>query len=106
MKFTLIHYTEGWTTGGCVELSTLPPIGTLIKSGAPECYNDIFYVDNILLADGGENYLLVRPFEGYGYRAPLTESDRLAESIREAQKEITQKLDDVQDHLWSIIALK
>lgn len=101
MKFTLIHYTEGWELGATVNLSTLPPLGTLIKADddGSEDYNDIFYVDNILLANGGENYLLVRPFVGYGIMAPLTEADRISEAIKEAKEEIVKKLDDIDDRV-------
>ena len=97
MKFTLRHYTEGWHTGACVELSTLPPLGTLVKAGGEESFEDIYYVDNILLADGGENYLMVRPFEGYGQRAPLTELDRTTEAITEGLKEVTKAVDFATD---------
>lgn len=95
--FTLIHYTEGWEVGAQVALSAIPLLGTLVKADdeALESYNDIYYVDNVLFADGGENYLFVRPFEGYGQRAPLTENDRLQESI----KELTNAVDNLSDNI-------
>lgn len=99
MKFTLIHYTEGWSTGGCVELSALPPLGTLVKANDEESFDDIYYVDNVLFADGGENYLLVRPFEGYGQMAPLTEADRTNEAI----KELTEAVDNLGDNLLGVL---
>lgn len=101
MKFTLIHYTEGWQTGATVDLSTLPPLGSLVKADddSSEDFEDIFYVDNIMLADGGENYLFVRPYVGYGIMAPLTEADRISETIEEAKKEIIKKLDEIDDRV-------
>ena len=101
MKFTLIHYTEGWQTGATVDLSTLPPLGSLVKADddSSEDYEDIYYVDNIMLANGGENYLLVRPYVGYGIMAPLTEADRISETIQEAKKEIIKKLDEIDDRV-------
>ncbi len=101
MKFTLIHYTEGWHTGATVNLSTLPPLGSLVKANdnSSEDFEDIFYVDNIMLADGGDNYLFVRPYVGYGIMAPLTEADRISESIKEAKKEIIKKLDEIDDRV-------
>lgn len=101
MRFTLIHYTEGWHTGATVNLSTLPPLGSLVKANdnSSEDFEDIFYVDNIMLADGGENYLFVRPYVGYGIMAPLTEADRISESIKEAKKEIIKKLDEIDDRV-------
>lgn len=88
-----------------MELSTLPPLGTLVKSGydGSEAFDDIYYVDNILLADGGENYLLVRPFEGYGERAPLTEADRATEAVTEAVKELTEAVDNLGDNVINTI---
>ncbi|MBR4851920.1 MAG: hypothetical protein IKU97_07710 [Tidjanibacter sp.] len=97
MKFTLIHYTEGWDTGACVELSAFPPLGTLVKASNEESFEDIYYVDNILLADGGENYLFVRPYEGYGRMAPLTELDRTTEAVAEGLKEVTKAVDFATD---------
>lgn len=101
MKFTLIHYTEGWHTGATVNLSTLPPLGSLVKANdnSSEDFEDIFYVDNIMLADGGDNYLFVRPYVGYGIMAPLTEADRISETIKEAKKEIIKKLDEIDDRV-------
>ena len=97
MKFTFIHYTEGWHTGPTVELSTIPPLGTLVKAGddSVESFFDIYYVDNVLLADGCTNYLFVRPFEGYGVRAPLTEADRITEAI----KDLTEAVDNFDDNM-------
>jgi hypothetical protein len=62
-----------------------------------ESYDDIYYVDNIMFTDGGENYLFVRPFEGYGKRAPLTENDRIVEAL----KELTQAVDNLSDNVMS-----
>ena len=98
-SFTLIHYTEGWRIGESISLSVVPPLGTLVKSNdeSVESYDDIYYVDNIMFADGGENYLFVRPFEGYGKRAPLTENDRIVEAL----KELTQAVDNLSDNVMS-----
>ena len=101
-SFTLIHYTEGWHAGSRVTLSAIPPLGTLVKadsSGNPEGFDDIYYVDNVLFADGGENYLFVRPYEGYGLRAPMTESDRIQESIRELTSAVDNLGDNVMEQL-------
>jgi hypothetical protein len=77
----------------------VPPLGTLVKSNdeSVESYDDIYYVDNIMFTDGGENYLFVRPFEGYGKRAPLTENDRIVEAL----KELTQAVDNLSDNVMS-----
>ena len=98
-SFTLIHYTQGWRIGESISLSVVPPLGTLVKSNdeSVENYNDIYYVDNIMFTDGGENYLFVRPFEGYGKRAPLTENDRIVEAL----KELTQAVDNLSDNVMS-----
>lgn len=97
MVFTLIHYTEGWRIGATVTLSTTPAAGTLVKASldSPDDYTDIYYVDNVLFSDGGENYLFVRPWEGYGEMAPLTEIDRLREGI----KEIAEAVDNLNDNI-------
>ena len=98
-SFTLIHYTQGWHTGSRITLSEIPPLGTLVKAYDADIdnYNDIYYVDNIMFTDGGENYLFVRPFEGYGKRAPLTENDRIVEAL----KELTQAVDNLSDNVMS-----
>ena len=97
MDFTLIHYTEGWRIGATVTLSGTPAAGTLVKASldSPEDYTDIYYIDNVLWGDGGENYLFVRPFEGYGEMAPMTEIDRLKEGI----KEVTEAVDNLNDNI-------
>lgn len=96
-SFTLIHYTQGWGLGESISLSAIPPLGTLVKSNdeSVESYDDIYYVDNIMFTDGGENYLFVRPYVGYGRMAPLTESDRLQESV----KELTSAVDNLSDNI-------
>lgn len=101
ISFTLIHYTEGWHLGATVTLAAVPAAGSLVKStlDAPENYSDIYYVDNVLWSDGGVNYLFVRPFDGYGEMAPLTESDRL----REAVEEVTQAVDNLTDNIMEQI---
>lgn len=88
--FTLIHYTEGWQLGATVTLAAIPPLGTLVKSSgrAPDSYSELYYVDNILWADGGNNYLFVRPYEGYGQSAPLTEADRLKMAVDKNTEEV------------------
>ena len=102
-SFTLIHYTQGWHTSSRITLSEIPPLGTLVKAYDADIdnYNDIYYVDNIMFTDGGENYLFVRPFEGYGKRAPLTENDRIVEAL----KELTQAVDNLSDNVMSTRAL-
>lgn len=99
ITFTLIHYTEGWTLGATVALSAVPAVGSLVKStfDAPEDYSDIYYVDNVLWSDGGENYLFVRPYEGYGEMAPMTEIDRLKEAV----EEVTSAIDNLTDNIMS-----
>ena len=99
-RFTLIHYTEGWRLGESISLSAIPPLGTLVKSNdeSVESYDDIYYVDNMLFADGGENYLFVRPWEGYGEMAPMTEIDRLSEKL----KEISEAIDNLNDNVMSL----
>ncbi len=97
MLFTLIHYTEGWRIGATVTLSGVPAAGTLVKAtmDSPEDYTDIYYIDNVLWGDGGENYLFVRPFEGYGEVAPLTEIDRLKTSV----DEVVAAIDNLNDNI-------
>ena len=104
-RFTLIHYTEGWHTGASVTLSAIPVAGTLVKatSNAPESYADIYYIDNILWGDGGENYLFVRPFEGYGEVAPLTESDRLKATMSDVVEAVDNLTDNVMEKLSEIV---
>lgn len=101
--FTLIHYTEGWHLGATVTLAAVPTAGSLVKStlDAPEDYSDIYYVDNVLWSDGGESYLFVRPYEGYGEMAPLTEADRLRASI----DEVRAAVDNLSDNIMSGSAL-
>ena len=103
MQFTLIHYTDGWRIGATVTLSGTPAAGTLVKAtmDSPEDYTDIYYIDNVLWGDGGENYLFVRPFEGYGEMAPMTEIDRL----REAIKEVAEAVDNLDDNVMALRAL-
>lgn len=74
-------------------------VGSLVKStdDAPEDYSDIYYVDNVLWSDGGENYLFVRPYEGYGEMAPLTEIDRLKEAV----EEVSSAIDTLSDNIMS-----
>ena len=97
MVFTLIHYTEGWRIGATVTLSGVPAAGTLVKASldTPDNYTDIYYIDNLLWGDGGENYLFVRPWEGYGEMAPRTEIDRLKEGL----KEVTEAVDNLNDNI-------
>ncbi len=99
IQFTLIHYTEGWQLGATISLSAVPMVGSLVKStdDAPEDYSDIYYVDNVLWSDGGENYLFVRPYEGYGEMAPLTEIDRLKEAV----EEVSSAIDTLSDNIMS-----
>ena len=104
MQFTLIHYTEGWRIGATVTLSGTPAAGTLVKASfdTPDNYTDIYYIDNVLWGDGGENYLFVRPFEGYGEMAPMTEIDRLNEKL----KEIAEAIDNLNDNVMTLRSLK
>ena len=99
--FTLIHYTEGWHTGASVTLSAIPVAGTLVKatSNAPESYADIYYIDNILWSDGGDNYLFVRPYDGYGESAPLTEADRIKAAMDETVAAIDNLTDNIMERL-------
>lgn len=105
MQFTLIHYTDGWRIGATVTLSGVPVAGTLVKASldSPEDYTDIYYIDNILWGDGGENYLFVRPFEGYGEVAPLTESDRLRATINDVVEAVDNLTDNVMEKLSEIV---
>ena len=107
MQFTLIHYTEGWRIGATVTLSGTPAAGTLVKASldTPDDYTDIYYIDNVLWGDGGENYLFVRPFEGYGEMAPMTEIDRLNEKLKEISEAIDNLNDNVMSYLPSITLL-
>ena len=104
-SFTLIHYTEGWRIGATVTLSATPAAGTLVKASldSPEDYTDIFYVDNVLWGDGGENYLFVRPWEGYGEVAPLTEIDRLKEGLKEVVEAVDNLNDNIMEKFSEII---
>ncbi len=105
MQFTLIHYTDGWRIGATVTLSGVPVAGTLVKASldSPEDYTDIYYIDNILWGDGGENYLFVRPFEGYGEVAPLTESDRLKATMNDVVEAVDNLTDNVMEKLSEIV---
>lgn len=105
MRFTLIHYTDGWRIGATVTLSGVPVAGTLVKASldSPEDYTDIYYIDNILWGDGGENYLFVRPFEGYGEVAPLTESDRLKATMNDVVEAVDNLTDNVMEKLSEIV---
>lgn len=105
MRFTLIHYTDGWRIGATVTLSGVPVAGTLVKASldSPEDYTDIYYIDNILWGDGGENYLFVRPFEGYGEVAPLTESDRLKATMSDVVEAVDNLTDNVMEKLSEIV---
>lgn len=105
MLFTLIHYTEGWRTGATVTLSGVPAAGTLVKSSldSPEDYTDVYYIDNVLWGDGGENYLFVRPYEGYGEVAPLTELDRLKASIDDVVEAVDNLTDNLMGKLSEIV---
>ena len=105
MQFTLIHYTDGWRIGATVTLSGVPVAGTLVKASldSPEDYTDIYYIDNILWGDGGENYLFVRPFEGYGEVAPLTESDRLRATMNDVVEAVDNLTDNVMEKLSEIV---
>ena len=78
-------------------MSGVPAAGTLVKASfdTPDNYTDIYYIDNVLWGDGGENYLFVRPWEGYGEMAPLTEIDRLKEGI----KEVAEAVDNLNDNI-------
>ena len=67
-----------------------------------EDFEDIYYVDNIMLADSGENYLFVRPYVGYGIMAPLTEADRISETIKDAKEEIIKELKQIEDNVLLI----
>ncbi len=105
MQFTLIHYTEGWRIGATVTLSGTPAAGTLVKASldTPDDYTDIYYIDNVLWGDGGENYLFVRPFEGYGEMAPMTEIDRLKEGIKEVAEAVDNLNDNIMEKLSEIV---
>lgn len=104
-SFTLIHYTEGWRIGATVTLSAAPMAGALVKASidSPDNYTDIYYVDNILWGDGGENYLFVRPWEGYGEVAPLTEIDRLKEGLKEVVEAVDNLNDNIMERLSEIV---
>jgi hypothetical protein len=99
LRFTLIHYLDGWRLGATVELDAAPQLGTLIKASSdnPDNYSDIYYVDNILWGDGGENYIFVRTYKGYGQRSPLTELDRISSTL----DEITRAIDILNDNIMS-----
>jgi hypothetical protein len=83
----------------------VPVAGTLVKASldSPEDYTDIYYIDNILWGDGGENYLFVRPFEGYGEVAPLTESDRLKATMSDVVEAVDNLTDNVMEKLSEIV---
>lgn len=106
MKFTLIHYTEEWRIGATVELDATPQPGTLVKSSldSPENYSDIYYVDNILWGEGGDNYIFARPYNGYGRKAPLTEIDRVDATLEEIQTavgDLAMAIDTLNDNIMS-----
>ena len=88
-----------------MNLSAVPSAGTLVKASndSPEEYADIYYVDNVLFSDGGENYLFVRPWEGYGEVAPLTEIDRLKEGFKEIVEAVDNLNDNVMERLSEIL---
>lgn len=100
LRFKLIHYTSGWSVGPTVELSALPSAGMLVKADGPEAIDlgeNIYYVDNVMLGDGGDNYLFVRPYEGYGATTPLTEADRIEAAI----KDLSEAIDNMGDNIIS-----
>lgn len=103
--FTLIHYTEEWRVGATVELDAAPQLGTLVRSTLDKSdkYSDIYYVDNILWGDGGENFLFVRPYNGYGRKAPLTELDRLNMTVEEMASAIDLLNDNIMEKLDKIL---
>ncbi len=105
LRFTLIHYLDGWHLGATVELDAAPQLGTLIKASSdnPDNYSDIYYVDNILWGDGGENYIFARLYKGYGQKAPLTELDRLAMSVEELSSAIDTLNDNIMSKLEGIL---
>lgn len=97
MIFTLVHYTEGWTEGRTVELDTMPQAGMVVHIDDQELIDqsqaEMYYVDNIMLSTAtvnGQtvNYLFVRPYKNWGVRCPMTEQDRLAQSVKELGKQI------------------
>lgn len=98
-SFTLIHYTSGWEVGSTITLNGVPTAGTLVKAteDAPEDYADIYYIDNVLWGEGGQNYLFVRPYLGYGETAPMTEIDRLKVAI----DEVTAAVDNLTDNVMA-----
>lgn len=102
ITFRLIHYTEGWQTGREVNLSALPQAGMLLKADEPESIDlgsGLYYVDNVMLGDGGDNYLFVRPYEGYGTSSPLTELDRLDATVRELSEAVDNLCDNIMERL-------
>lgn len=105
INFTLIHYTEEWRIGATVELDAAPQPGTLVRSSAdtPDNYSDIYYIDNILWGDRGENYLFVRPYNGYGRKAPLTEMDRLNMTVEEMASAIDLLNDNIMSKLDKLL---
>lgn len=90
MKFTLLFYTDGWTTGPVIELSHTPSPGNIVWTAGKRrgVDGDMYYVDNVMYPERGMDreetvYLYVRPYKGYGDYAPLTESDRIVERLGE-----------------------
>lgn len=90
MKFTLLFYTDGWTTGPVIELSHVPSPGNVVWTAGKRRGEDgdMYYVDNVMYPERGMDgeetvYLYVRPYKGYGEYAPLTEADRIVERLGE-----------------------
>lgn len=105
LRFTLIHYTDGWRIGATVELDATPQLGTLVRAphDNQDNYSDIYYVDNILWGDGGENYIFARPYKGYGQKAPLTELDRTGTTLEEIASAIDLLNDNIMSKLDELI---
>ncbi len=98
MLFTLIHYTTGWDKGVTLDLKATPTVGSLVSTMDFENDDSIFYVDNLLFTEAG-NYLFVRPYEGYGSTAPLTESDRTRQAIERLQAQTERNSDTLRKEL-------
>lgn len=92
MKFTLLFYTNGWASGPVIELSHIPSPGNVVWTAGKRQGEDgdMYYVDNVMYPERGVEqedtvYLYVRPYTGYANYAPLTESDRIVDKLREVK---------------------
>lgn len=95
MKFSLIHYTDGWEAGPTIELDHIPAPGSVVwtKRGKSADDTEMCYVDNVMYAEKGIDrddliYLYVRPYTGYSRYAPMTETDRITEKLEKLTEEI------------------